>query len=444
MQFITFMMSGEKYALNLDIVREVVSDPKLSKIPSAVEYVPWICDLRGHTIPVVDLRKYLKLEGAYDEGSEVIVLSKNERMIGILVDSTKEMLTVSDQEYEETSSGNVKGTLCLPDGRLIPVIDLDRIFQHGKSIEKHEETQIYSGSEILITIFKIKEHSYAFITDQVREITRFVNPSHLPDAPHYVKGLIRVREDLMPLLDLSEILDLGTSTSIENSSLLLVEIGNGMVAFIVDEVEGITSVPKRSLTIRSDFGEKIFAVSDLKGRLVTILNPEKLVDERVTKFSTKSDATRAEETQDEVQIMVFKLADQDFGVLVENVEEVARTLKTRKLPGASLYIEGVVRLRDEVLPLVDLRKRYGFPTDVESANMIVVHLGDKKFALGVDRVEGIVGVNTRSIDEIDDRAFGTRKVAKLKTGELIPLIEIEDVLKSEELEKILQNIHAEV
>lgn len=435
LRFITFMLSKERYALDLGLVREVVSGPQLTKIPSAVQFVPWICDLRGHVIPVVDLRKYLELDWDSDAAEEMIVLSKGNRMIAILVDSTDEMLAVSESEYEETRSGNIKGTLRLSN-RIIPVLDVDPLFEHGKVIEERVEHEEASSSERLLTVFKVKGHPYAFLTEQVREITKYTAPFHMPDTPDHVLGLIRIREDLMPLIDLAGILGLGRTESPETCTLLVTVIKERLAAFLVSEVDGMFAISEDVLKARGDFGEKTLAVADLEGKLVTVLNVDKLVDEKILGFSKKAELKEEEKASDEVQILLFKLSEQDFGLPTEHVEEVAKTLKAKTLPNAPQYVEGVVRLRDEVMPLIDLRKRFDFPTETESTNMIIVELESFRFALGVDRVEGIVSVSSTSISETGNGSVGTRKVAKLKTGELIPLIEIEDVIEMKELKQL--------
>jgi len=443
LRFITFMLSKEKYALDLGLVREVVSEPRLTKIPSAVKFVPWICDLRGHVIPVVDLQKYLGLDRDSGTTTEMIVLSKGNRMIAILVDSTDEMLAVSESEYEETRSGNIKGTLRLPN-EIIPVLELDPLFEHGKVIEERAEHEETSSSETLLTVFKVKGHPYAFLTEQVREITKYIMPFHVPDTPDYVVGLIRIREDLMPLIDLADILGLGRTESPETRTLLVTAIKEGLVAFLVDEVDGMFAISEELLKVRSDFGEKTLAVADLEGKLVTVLSVDKLVDEKVLGFSKKVESKEEEKASDEVQILLFKLSGQNFGLPIDHVEEVAKALKAKRLPNAPQYVEGVVRLRNDVIPLIDLRKRFDLRIETESANMVVVEFEGIRFALGVDRVEGIASVSSTSISEMGNGSLGTRRVAKLKTGELIPLIEIEDVIERKELEQINETVKVEV
>lgn len=101
----------------------------------------------------------------------------------------------------------------------------------------------------------------------------------------------------------------------------------------------------------------------------------------------------------EQQYVVFRLMGQLFGAAIDVVREVNYLTPVTRLPNTPEFVEGVIDLRGEVLPVVDLRKRLGLPAraaDVES-RLMVLNLGDRAAALIVDGVDQVQTLNSDQI-----------------------------------------------
>ena len=105
-------------------------------------------------------------------------------------------------------------------------------------------------------------------------------------------------------------------------------------------------------------------------RLVSILAPEQLFREDVMQRLKASGGstgeaetgTRPAAQREERQFLVFRLGDDEFGLPIEAVDEVARVPdQITRLPKTPKFLEGVVNLRGEVLPVVDQRRRFDMP-----------------------------------------------------------------------------------
>lgn len=104
--------------------------------------------------------------------------------------------------------------------------------------------------------------------------------------------------------------------------------------------------------------------------------------------------TRVEREEDILQLVTFHVGDEEFGVGILDVREINRMMEITRVPHAPDFVEGVINLRGQVIPVVDLRKRFGL-TETErdkSARIVVVELGDKVVGFLVDSVSEVLRV----------------------------------------------------
>jgi len=136
-----------------------------------------------------------------------------------------------------------------------------------------------------------------------------------------------------------------------------------------------------------------------------------------------------------LQLVTFEVGGEEFGVDIQNVQEINRLTEITKVPRAPAFVEGVINLRGKVIPVVNLNKRLtleGRGRD-KNARIIVVETDDKK-TLGfiVDSVSKIVRVPRDAIERppmIDkDECIGG--VAKTEDG-LITLLDLEKLFSRE-------------
>ena len=102
--------------------------------------------------------------------------------------------------------------------------------------------------------------------------------------------------------------------------------------------------------------------------------------------------------------LIFRLNDSNFAIPVEHVGEIITTIETSPIPGAPDYLEGVVNLRGRILPIVDLRRRFHFPRNIDANRecyiILVLELDTKLIELGikVDAVSEVVRISSSQVD----------------------------------------------
>ena len=93
----------------------------------------------------------------------------------------------------------------------------------------------------------------------------------------------------------------------------------------------------------------------------------------------------------ELEVLIFELQAQEFALLMRDVIEVVRAVALHALPNAPAIIEGMINVRGEVVPVLDVRARFQLarkPIDVDD-HLILATAGQRKVALRVDRALGL-------------------------------------------------------
>lgn len=111
-RFLEFILGGECYAIELLLVKEVITPPEMTPIPKAPAYVCGLMNLRGLVLTVIDLRKKLNITPDKDTSQNgVIIFDLGERLVGVVVDSIQKVLNISSDQIKPIpeSEGKVDG-----------------------------------------------------------------------------------------------------------------------------------------------------------------------------------------------------------------------------------------------------------------------------------------------------------------------------------------------
>jgi purine-binding chemotaxis protein CheW len=92
-----------------------------------------------------------------------------------------------------------------------------------------------------------------------------------------------------------------------------------------------------------------------------------------------------------LQVVGFRVAEEDFAVDILEIVGIERLDAVRQLPKMPTFVEGVMRIRDEIVPLVKLRTRFGFAESArdEKARVLVVEIGEDTVGFIVDAVSAV-------------------------------------------------------
>lgn len=139
-----------------------------------------------------------------------------------------------------------------------------------------------------------------------------------------------------------------------------------------------------------------------------------------------------------IQLVSFVLDDVEYGVDILAVHEILRFPEITRLPNTPNFIIGVINLRGNVIPVVDVRRRFGFPrakvTDL--TRIIVIETNDKLVGLMVDNVHQVVRITQNNVDPPSDLIEGVSEkyiwgIGRLK-DRLIVILNLANILFLEE------------
>lgn len=144
----------------------------------------------------------------------------------------------------------------------------------------------------------------------------------------------------------------------------------------------------------------------------------------------------------ENQYVIFKLADEHYGVNIVSVESIIKVQEITKMPHVPNFVEGLTNLRGAVIPVIDLRKRFDLSASEETKDtrIIVVEMGNITAGMVVDAVTEVVHVAGNNVEPPSpmvstvDTAFITG-IAKVD-HRLIILLDLNKVLTVAEREHL--------
>ena len=145
--------------------------------------------------------------------------------------------------------------------------------------------------------------------------------------------------------------------------------------------------------------------------------------------------------------LTFVLGAESYGIAVGKVREIIRMTEVTTVPQMPDYVSGVINLRGKIIPVLDLRLRFGLKaTDTDARTCIIVAQislpnGDKtQLGMIVDGVEEVVNIEEAALEDVPH--FGSRlrhdyllSMAKVK-GKVKTLLDIDKVLSADALEEL--------
>ena len=135
-QFLTFMLGGEIYGIEITKIREILVYPPVTSLPNTQKWVKGVINLRGEVTPIIDLRiRFNTTENpAYTDTTIVVaVKTVDHRMLGLVVDNVSDVETIDYDKLlpapdmgSSISAEYLKG-LIKKDDRMVIILDTERI-----------------------------------------------------------------------------------------------------------------------------------------------------------------------------------------------------------------------------------------------------------------------------------------------------------------------------
>jgi purine-binding chemotaxis protein CheW len=144
----------------------------------------------------------------------------------------------------------------------------------------------------------------------------------------------------------------------------------------------------------------------------------------------------------DLQVVGFRIGNETFGVRIASVREIVRVPEITSVPSAPNTVEGVINLRGKIIPVMDLRKRFGH-VDIQpdkKNRILVVELQNKLIGLIVNAASEVLKIPPSEIEApgsvfAEGESSYVTGVGKLK-GRLIILLDVSKLLRQQEVKRL--------
>ena len=433
-------LADQRVGFALSDVVEILRVPTLARMPLGPKSLLGLANWRGVVLPVVSLRRLLGFDDIpMEEASRVVVIDRG-APVGFLVDGIDRLLNAfaDDVQKDDAGAGGIDPDLLdavikgAEGADSIKLLNPERLLREQfaglvaapraairSSISCAATTAAPLGTQqqLALVSFELGSQEYALPLDCVREIIPL--PGHVSQVPRpetAVLGVVTLRDRLLPLVSLRALLGMTETLARQAAGkVLVISIGHGVVGIVADRTREILRIdghlvdPAPALLTRGAGEADIVSICRLDDgrRLIAVLSPDRLFrSELVKRVLSEQDADGAADprtdrhTMAEEQFIVFRLGDQEYGLPIAAVDEIARPPKRiTKFPKGPAFIEGVMNLRGGVVPIIDLRRRFELESTEPqvSQRILVMAFGGGKTGFMVDGISEVIKLSSDSI-----------------------------------------------
>ncbi len=434
---------------------EVIRVPPMTRVPQSPQALLGIANLRGSVLPITSLRGLLGMpDQAVRSTTRAIVLDVG-APVAIVVDAVDALVTVASDRIDTRQAElaaepgeRLNGAFHTGDvecpARILDIKSLldaafaqrartERELVHARGVEVIEQVSAsVEAAEMLVT-FDVAGQEFALDMATVREVLPApAARTAVPRAEALILGVTSLRGALLPLLSLRALLGFPAAHAPGlREKVIVMNVAGAQVGLVADRARAIVAaepdlvdpVPA-VLSSRMGGESRIRAIYRGEGgrRLISILAPEQLFREEVmqrlnAQRDRKDMSTRqAVEVKDNMfDFLVFRLGEDEFGLPIEAVEEVAQVpIQITRVPKTPKFLEGVINLRGTVLPVIDQRRRFDMSSSAQSRRrrLVVVRTHQHRAGLIVDAVPDVLRISEASVEAAPDLTEGIARLVR--------------------------------
>ena len=425
-QFLTFRLDGRHYALPVGEIAEVIRLPAVARVPQSPQGLLGLANLRGAVIPVASGRGLLGQPANVPTNDARAIVLEQESPVALAVDAVESLVNVAAAGVETRPADMaalpgeaLRGAFQTASGGAIKILDLQPLLaaaftprSRKLAVSRRGAAETLStappaASTKLLT-FDVAGQEYALPLASVQEVTAApALATGIPHAESVVLGVMGFRGTLLPLLSLRGLLGFSKGQALGTEKIVVTHVGGALIGLVADCMTTIISAADDQMEeIPEILAARVGGESRIRSiyrgdggrRLIPVLSTEELFGEEVMRKleiarNVPQAASQPDVTAQTVQFVVFRLGEDEFGLPVDAVEEVMRMPdQVARLPKTPKFLEGVVNLRGEVLPVVDQRRRFNMPAaeSLLARRLIVVRTQRHRAGLIVDSVSEVL------------------------------------------------------
>lgn len=153
-------------------------------------------------------------------------------------------------------------------------------------------------------------------------------------------------------------------------------------------------------------------------------------------------------SMEEIQLVTFRLGTEEYGINIMQVQEIIRLPDIVWVPKTRSFVEGIINLREQVIPVVDLAKRLGVSSEgrTDDTRVVIANIQGNLVGLVVDSVSEVIRIRKEDIEPLPEIMTASNEnclkgIAKLD-NRLIILLDLENALSDDDILKLQAAVDA--
>ena len=315
--------------------------------------------------------------------------------------------------------------------------------------------------------FIVGDEVFAVDMAPVQEIIRIPSVVRVPMAPSTLEGLANLRGRVLPIVSLRRVFGFEEREDDDSTRAIVIDLGQPL-GFVVDrvasvvgvEISKIEDVSSISGTIDTDLLTGL--IKDVGGHgMIMVLDFAKLITNEFSEASKTSnhsgaaqssihEAAEIEAISDELQLVSFTVAGEEYAISIEDVQEIVQVPDhVIHVPHADSHVLGVMTLRNRLLPLVSLRRMFSLPfKDAdEHSRIVVISVGSASVGVVMDTVNEVLRVSKDCVDPIpnmltrDADMSEITEICRLADGKrLVSIISADNMFRHNSVREALSSV----
>lgn len=142
-----------------------------------------------------------------------------------------------------------------------------------------------SSEDIQVVVFKLGSDDYCVPVSQAREIQLYTNPTRIPNTPDFVEGVINLRGQIIPILDLKKRFGSGITDITATTKIIIIDMDGELLGILVDSVSEVLKTPQSRFeppppAVRTSINNNyISGIGKIDNRLLILLDLAKVLNE---------------------------------------------------------------------------------------------------------------------------------------------------------------------
>ena len=303
----------------------------------------------------------------------------------------------------------------------------------------------------------------------VQEIIRVPDVVRVPLAPANLDGLANLRGKVLPIISLRRIFGFDERAHDDSTRALVIDIGQPL-GFVVDRVASVVGVEASKIegvaSIRGTVNTDLLSglIKDVGGHaMIMVLDFAKLIGQEfadIAAMAKKSGLKTAlgnqvqsddeDDASDELQLVSFDVAGQEYAITIEDVQEIVQVPDTIiHVPHSESHVLGIMTLRTRLLPLVSLRRMFALPAQDadEHSRIVVVSLGSTSVGVVMDSVNEVLRVAKSDVNAMpsllarDNEMADISEICRLDGGKrLVSIISARNLFRHSSIKEALTTV----